>query len=147
MVHRRDYDALAEAGGIPKPAGKRKSGTGRETFGSTLQTYARLSPVGKNAERREEKFGEQCEACRMLPCVFCGAPAPSDPCHSPRVSQGGIDSDAVPGCRSCHDQMDSMPHSRWWRKVGLNPQDVKDAVRSWMDAGYPRGAVPFEGRR
>lgn len=147
MVTRKDYDALAEAGGIPKPVGKRKSGTGRETFGSTLKTYTRLSPVGKNTERREAVDGEQAEACRMLPCCICGAPPPCDPQHTPKRSHGGLDGDTVPMCRAHHEEADGMRHSAFWRKYRMDPQGVKDGVRAWMDAGYPRGAVPFEGRR
>lgn len=145
-----DFSALADVpGALPKPRAKRDKAEGRTAPGSTLKTYstlkthAPLKAVGENEERREAVDGEQAEACRMLPCCLCGAEAPSDPMHTPPRTQGGLDFDTIPGCRSCHQRLDSMRHSRFWRKEGIDPQDLKDAVRSWMNAGYPQGEKPW----
>jgi hypothetical protein len=148
-----DYSAVADApGGIPKPRAKRDRSEGRTAPGSslrsysTLQTRAPLKTHGANEERREDVDGEQAEACRLLPCSLCGAAAPSDPMHTPPRAQGGLDCDCIPGCRPCHDLLDSMRHSRFWRWKKINPEELKQAVRDWMNAGYPQGNTPW-GKR
>lgn len=148
MVSRRDYEDLASVpGAVPKPSGKRAKAEGRTSFNSTLKSYTRLSPVSKKREANEaEIFGPQAEACRMLSCCACGKPPPSDPHHEPTVARGGLDHDTTPLCRTCHD--DAQPNGRkFWRRVGLDPRDVQQAVRDWMAAGYPQGSMPFAGRK
>lgn len=140
-----DYTGLP----LAKPGAKRREQEGRTQFNSTLKSYSTLrarSPlkaVGANEERREAVDGEQSEACRMLPCCLCGADAPSDPMHTPPRTQGGLDYDTIPGCRDCHNRLDSMRHSRFWRREGIDPADLKQAVRDWMNAGYPQGLKPW----
>lgn len=149
-----NYSELAaEApGAIPKPRAKRDRTEGRTVGNSSLRSYTTLqtrTPLkahGANEDRREEVDGEQAEACRLLPCCLCGADASSDPMHTPPRAHGGLDRDTIPGCRRCHDELDSMRHSRFWRLKKMNPEDLKFAVREWMNAGYPQGNTPW-GRR
>lgn len=80
-------------------------------------------PMRKKAKQRSKNFTQHNDPVyltrvRLLPCVACGAPAPSEAHHCrdlpPHNEQGlyarlpgaGIrsgDKDAIPLCRSCHD--------------------------------------------
>lgn len=149
MVTRTDYDELAAAGGIPKAKGKRKPEQGRTASGSTLRTYAPMKKVNasRRAERHEEDFGPQADACRELPCVRCGALPPSHPHHDPPRSCGGSDRDTTPLCAPCHTLRHGLGVTSFWREVGLDPEDVKAAVAEWVKAGKPQGQKPFGGLR
>lgn len=139
-----DYSALP----LAKPGPKRKPDSGRTQHNSTLKSYKALAPVGKNEERQEEKYGPQCEACRNIGvCSACGSRERCDPHHEPPVSLGGLDFDATPLCRTCHDERGNTTARKFWRKYRTDPEDVKAAVRAWMAAGCPQGELPFGGRR
>lgn len=157
MVDRRDYDALAEAGGLPKPQGRRKAGTGREQHNSGLKSYAPMKRVNKERleERRAETHGPQHYACFELPCCACGREGASVGHEEPPRSVGGKDSDAVPLCDltrlhgvpGCHQKRMQMGTLSFWREVGLDPEDVKAAIAEWVKAGKPQGQKPFGGAR
>jgi hypothetical protein len=143
-------ELAAEApGAIPKPRAKRDRAEGRTTPGSSLRSYSTLkqssAPLAHHG-RPEEVDGEQCEACRLLPCCICGAPPPSVPHHFPKVSHGGLDRDATPMCSVHHEETEAIPGMRFWRKHGVDPRAVQEAVRDWMNAGWPQGNMPW-GKR
>lgn len=146
-MKRDGYDALSEApGAILKPRAKRDRSEGREQFNSTLRSYATLKakkPLASGVGRPEDVDGPQCEAARMVACCICGAPPPSDPHHYPKVSHGGLDSDATPLCRQHHDEAEAIPGSRFWRKYKVVPREVQESLRAWMAAGYPQGGRPW----
>jgi len=141
------YTDLADApGAIPKPRAKRDKAEGRSTPGSSLRTYSTLKASRTPMEhhgRPEDVDGPQCEACRMLPCVICGAPPPSHPHHDPKVSQGGLDRDAGPLCAAHHAESETMPLSKFRAKYKLDWATVVEGVQAWMNAGYPQGAKPW----
>lgn len=127
------FDGLP--GAVPKPSRGAKPRKG-------LERKKGLNPV--NRERREasraETHAEQFDACTKLPCIGCGRVGRSTGHHEPDVSIGGKDEHCVPVCwgfaGSCHDALHNDPLG-WWREVGLDPQDVQEAVRVWMASGAP----------
>lgn len=133
---RIDYGALDGLPGAVKK-GQRKQ---RPIIGerNNLPIRKRLAPRNeeRHAYRHGITFGAQADACRKMPCAACGMVPrkgeQSDPHHEPPVSLGGLDPDTVPLCRACHDRRGNTTAEAFWLAVGLDPEDVKQAVRDWM---------------
>lgn len=147
MTRERRIDYSQSA--VPKPGAKAREPKRLERKTPMRQT---------NPERREQAhadaFGPQSEACRLLPCAACGYLGASIPHHEPAQSVGGLDADTLPLCDfkhrgrpGCHQRRHQWGAPRFWSELGLEPQDVQQAVRDWMAAGCPRGALPTWGRR
>ncbi|HEY7770481.1 hypothetical protein, partial [Longimicrobium sp.] len=96
---------------------------------------AKLNPRNdeRAAEKRVVKFGPQADACRSLPCIGCGQDAtpdcPTDPHHEP---QDSTDADTVPLCRACHTRRHAVGPVTFWAELGVDPEEIKQAVRDWM---------------
>lgn len=141
-----DWDELSQVpGSLPKPRSKRDKSKGRKVSGSSLTTYAKLTPV--NRERRDERhdvaYGPQAAACRLLRvCCACGKVGDTDPHHVTSRGAGGDDSCTVPLCRRCHTRVHAAGQVTFWREVGIDPADVILGIQAWMQAGYPMDRLP-----
>jgi hypothetical protein len=72
------------------------------------------SPIRKrNAKRAREKyernFGAWSDSIRKMRCWWCFVPGPSEACHMMPRSRGGDKTMLLPGCRECHDWIDTHP--------------------------------------
>ena len=150
MVTRKDYDALAAAGGLAKPTGRRKPDEGREQHNSTLRAFVPMKRVNeeRRAELRERQFGPQAQACRDIRvCGHCGEKGITVPHHHHSCGSGGEDRDTLPLLPTCHSRLHTIGPVRFWMEAGVDPDDVLDCMREWVAAGCPQGAMPFGGRK
>ena len=97
--------------------------------------------------RPEEIDGVQCQACRLIRvCCCCGREGDTQPHHEPNVSLGGVDGDAVPLLFECHRRRHDIGANRFWNESRMSPEFAKAAMRDWMAAGCPAGALTW-GKR
>jgi hypothetical protein len=94
--------------------------------------------------RPEDVDGAQCEAARLIKvCCCCGQEGATEPHHEPPVSQGGLDTDAVPLLVLCHRRRHDVGARKFWRDAQMDPDAAKEALRDWMNAGYPQAHKPW----
>jgi len=75
---------------------------------------------------------------RQLPCVACGAAAPSEAAHVRSGSEGATgvkpsDRYAVPLCTSCHTLQHEFGELAFWSTLRIDPLNV--AFRLWTVSG------------
>lgn len=139
-----DWGALdAELAGVPGavPKGHRERRAPKQ-----LQRKTRINPINRErvAAQKQVTDGPQADACRIMGvCCACGKDRPTEPHHEPPVSLGGTVNDTVPMCRPCHDEREGTTARAFWKRLQLDPEDVKLAVRDWLAAGCPKHAKPF----
>lgn len=81
--------------------------------GAPLARKTRLKPR-RSTPRRSSRVHDEpyLAAVRALPCISCSAPPPNDPHHAATWKRGlgqrCDDTDAVPLCRLCHDQLHDL---------------------------------------
>lgn len=82
------------------------------------------------ASRRAACFGPQARLARLLPCVACGKPPPSQAAHVKSRGAGGRDSECVPLCARCHDRQGVEGIETFQRKRRL---DLPELARRMAD--------------
>lgn len=113
-------------------------------------------------KRRAERFGEQADACRRMPCAVCltrnAGPKPervgdwlrgylradllegvayfqTDPHHEPTRAAGGKDKDTVPLCREHHDERHRIGRKAFEEKHGVDLRAIAKAIHEEMRDG------------
>jgi hypothetical protein len=96
-------------------------------------------------QRREEAFGDCARMSRLLPCLVCDRPPPSDPAHVRARGAGGKDAgNVVPLCRKHHQFMSGVNggikalEKRFQVSLEVAASAVLDAVRSHACANWVR---------
>ena len=126
--------------------------------GGLKRTPMKRENTERAAKRRAEAFGEQAEACRLLPCVACWATddrlgawefvmsdalhpdrvclvfGNSDPHHEPTRAAGGKDKDTVPLCRAHHDERHRIGRAAFEAKHGVDLRAVAKAIHDELTA-------------
>lgn len=91
---------------------------------------------------------------RTLPCMACMR-TPSQAAHYRAGQAGGIglkpsDDRVTPLCFECHRSQHDVGERRWWRDVGIDPENAINLLRAAYDGGgamtealkaYERGEV------
>lgn len=101
-------------------------------------------PWLKRREQREGNSNQHLFLVRQLPCLLCGAKAPSDPHHLRHgialkhrgVGMKSPDRFCVPLCRSCHDGVHALGSRRergHFNEHGYEALAVADAL--WINSG------------
>jgi len=120
----------------------------RSTQLKRTASLRRQVPVRRrNAKRlkrlRALQFGPQADLCRISHCALCDAPPPSDPHHVKARGFGGVksdDSQCVPLCRPCHDDVHRLGLHAWTRR-GRDPDKARAKMRAFVKGGWADSPV------
>ncbi len=102
-------------------------------------------------ERNEAAFGPSANMARLLPCVRCNRPPPSDPAHVVSRGAGGLDRDNIvslcKGPMGCHAYQHQIGIKDFERKTGLDLTTLAKETTAKADAhacsDYPDEAEKY----
>lgn len=67
---------------------------------------------------------------KTLKCFFCSRPAPSEPCHIRKKTDGGIalkpsDYYCLPACRKCHSELHQKGEVSFYNNRNYSVEELK----------------------